>query len=296
MELRHLRYFIALAERLNFTQAAAQVHVTQSTLSHQISRLEDELGRKLFDRGVRHVTLTAAGELFLPQAAKALAEVDAGIALINAPAKTFAGTLRLGTTMTLNMGLVPRCLALFLESHPAMRISVEEDTADGLIAGLRAGNLDLVLAYRPFDLDGLLFEPLYAEEMLVAVNRAHPLAKRKRLRMVELHGRDLVLPARRFTTRIQIDEALRACGAEPHIVVETTSIAGLLALVQRSPTATIISRSALAEHMGLVAIPLEGPSLQRSPGLLWLDRQVRTPPIAAFAGIVRRVAHALSAD
>lgn len=290
MELRHLRYFLALAERLNFTQAAAQVHVTQSTLSHQIGRLEEELGHKLFDRGVRHVALTAAGELFLPQAAKALAEVDAGIALINAPAKTFIGTLRLGTTMTLNMGLVPRCLALFSGSHPSMRVSVEEDTADGLIAGLRAGRLDLVLAYSPFDLGGLLFEPLYAEELLVAVNRAHPLATRKRLRMVELHGRDLVLPARRFTTRMQIDEALRACGAEPQVVVETTSIAGLLALVQRSPMATIVSRSALADHMDLVAIPLEGPSLQRSPGLLWLEGQERTPPIASFAGIVRRVA------
>jgi LysR family transcriptional regulator, cyn operon transcriptional activator len=294
MEPRHLRYFLALAERLNFTQAAAQVHVTQSTLSHQISRLEEELGQRLFDRVARPLALTAAGELFLPQAAKALAEIDIGITLIGAPGKAFAGTTSLGTTMTLNMGLVPRCLALFSDANPSMRLTVEENTADGLIADMRAGRLDLILAYKPFDLDGLLFEPLYSEEMVVAVNERHPLAARKRLRMVELHGRDLALPAWKFTTRMQIDQALRAAGAEPKIVVETSSIAGMLALVQQSPMATIVSRSALADHLGLVAIPLEGPTLQRTPGLIWLEGQPRTPAIASFAAIVRRVAKSLA--
>jgi len=294
MELRHLRYFLALAERLNFTQAAAQVHVTQSTLSHQIGRLEEELGQRLFDRGARHVALTAAGELFLPQAAKALAEIDIGIAMIGAPSKAFTGTLSLGTTMTLNMGLVPKCLALFSHAHPSMRLAVEENTADGLIADMRAGRLDLILAYKPFNLDGLLFEPLYSEEMVVAVNATHPFAARKRLRMVELHGRDLTLPARKFTTRVQIDEALRAAGAVPQIVVETSSIAGMLALVQQSPLATIVSRSALADHLGLLAVPLEGPTLQRTPGLIWLEGRPRTPTIASFAAIVRRVATSLA--
>lgn len=296
MELRHLRYFLALAERLNFTQAAAQVHVTQSTLSHQINRLEEELGQRLFDRGARHVALTAAGELFLPQAAKALAEIDIGIAMIGASDKAFTGALSLGTTMTLNMGLVPRCLAIFSQAHPSMRLTVEENTADGLIADMRAGRLDLILAYKPFDLEGLLFEPLYSEELVVAVNERHPFAARKRLRMVELHGRDLTLPARKYTTRVQIDEALRAAGAKPQIVVETSSIAGMLALVQQAPMATIVSRSALADHLGLLAIPLEGPTLQRTPGLIWLEGQPRTPTIASFAAIVRRVAKSLAKD
>lgn len=296
MELRHLRYFLALAERLNFTQAAAQVHVTQSTLSHQINRLEEELGQRLFDRGARHVALTAAGELFLPQAAKALAEIDIGIAMIGASDKAFTGTLSLGTTMTLNMGLVPKCLALFSQAHPSMRLTVEENTADGLIADMRAGRLDLILAYKPFELEGLLFEPLYSEELVVAVNAQHPFATRKRLRMVELHGRDLTLPARKYTTRLQIDEALRAAGAKPQIVVETSSIAGMLALVQQAPMATIVSRSALADHLGLRAIPLEGPTLQRTPGLIWLEGQPRTPTMASFAAIVRRVAKSLAKD
>lgn len=290
MELRHLRYFLALAEKLNFTKAAAQVHVTQSTLSHQIGRLEAELGQQLFDRSGRRVTISAAGELFLSKAVKALAEIDSGIALMNTSKKALLGNLRIGTTPTLNMGVVPACLAQFSRDHPSMHVFVDENTGDGLIGDLRADRLDLVLAYRPFELDGLIFEPLYTEEMVVVVNAAHPFAERKRLRMIELHRRELVLPPQKFTTRIQIDEAFQAAGAEPVISIETSSIAALLALVQQAPFATIVSRSALSKHLGLRAIPLEGPTLVRTPGLIGMKDRRRTPAMASFASLVRAVA------
>jgi LysR family cyn operon transcriptional activator len=290
MELRHLRYFLALAERLNFTQAAAQVYVTQSTLSHQIIQLEDELGMKLFDRSDRRVVLTAAGELFLPKAIKALAEIDSGIALVKTPAKTLTGQLRIGTTPTLNMEVVPHCLALFSREHPSMRVMVDEGTGDGLIADLRKGLLDLLVAYRPFDLEGLVFEPLYTEEMVVVVNQRHPFTRRRRLRFMDLHRRELVLPPRKFTTRVQLDEAFAAVGAEPVVLMESSSIAAMLKLVQQVSLATIVSRSALPPHLGLHAIPLEGPTLVRTPGLIWLRDQARTPAEASFAALVRTIA------
>jgi LysR family cyn operon transcriptional activator len=292
MELRHLRYFLALAERLNFTQAAAQVHVTQSTLSHQIGQIEAELGQKLFDRSDRRVSLTAAGELFLPRAMKALAEIDSGIALMNTPAKTLTGQLRVGTTPTLNMEVVPHCVARYLRGHPSMRVLVDEGTGDGLIADMRAGRLDLVVAYRPFDLTGLVFEPLYTEEMVVVVNPDHPFARRKRLRVVELHQKELFLAPRKFPTRVQLDESCAAAGAEPVVALETASIAAMLKLVQQAPVATIISRSAVSEHLGLLMIPMEGPTVVRTPGLIWLEERVLTPPVAAFAALVRTVARA----
>lgn len=290
VELRHLRYFLAVAERLNFTQAAARVHVTQSTLSHQIGQLEEELGHKLFDRSGGRVTLTAAGELFLPKAIKALAEIDSGIAIINDTTRELTGDLRIGSTPTLNMEVIPTCLALFAEQHPAMHVLVDEGTADTLIADMRAGRLDLVIAYRPFDLDGLLFEPLSTEEIVVVVNANHPWHSRKRVRMVELHRKELVLPPRKFTTRVQIDEALQAAGAEPLIATEVSSIATMLALVQRAPVAAIVSRSAVADHLGLHVIALEGPALVRTPGLIWLEDRPRAPAAASFAAIVRKVA------
>lgn len=290
MELRHLRYFLALAERLNFTQAAAQVHVTQSTLSHQIQQLEDELGQPLFDRSARRVTLTAAGELFLPRAIKALAEIDSGIALVNTPQRTLEGQLRVGTTPTLNMQVVPRCVALFSRAHPSMRVMIDEGTGDALVTDLRRGGLDLLVAYRPFELEGLAFEPLFTEELVGVVNRQHPLSGRKRLRVIDLHQRELVLAPRKYTTRVQLDEAFAAAGAEPIIAMESSSIAAMLGIVTQLPLATIVSRSAVPPHMQLQVIPLEGPVLERTPGLIWLSDAPRTPAVASFAAQMRTVA------
>jgi LysR family cyn operon transcriptional activator len=290
MELRHLRYFLAVTERLSFTLAAAQVHVTQSTLSHQIQQLEDELGQKLFDRSAGRVTITAAGELFLPKVIKALAEIDSGIAMINDTARKLTGELRVGTTPTLNMEIVPQCLALFSREHPSFHVLVDEGTGDALLADLRASRLDLVVAYRPFDLEGAVFEPLYTEELVLVVSDSHPLRHRKRLRMVELHRRELALPPRKFTTRLQLDEAFHSAGAEPLVSFEMSSLAGILALVQRSSVATIISRSALPKHLGLHSIALEGPTLVRTPGLIYLAERARTPAAASFAAILRTVA------
>lgn len=293
MELRHLRYFLALAERLNFTQAAAQVHVTQSTLSHQIGQLEQELGQRLFDRSDRRVTITGAGELFLSKAIKALAEIDSGIALMNTSTRDLTGQLRIGTTPTLNMGVVPLCVSLFAQDHPSMHLMIDEDNSDGLISGMRSGRLDIAIAYQPSNqplmLHDLLFEPLYTEEMVLVVGERHPFARRKRVRMVELHRRELVLPPRKFTTRVQIDEAFKAAGAEPFVSIEIVSITAMLALVAQTRLATIVSRSALGGRTGLRAIPIEAPTLVRTPGLIWVRDKPRGPAVAAFAEIMRRL-------
>src|SRR5215475_6312356 len=96
MELRHLRYFEALAETLNFTRAAERVHVTQSTLSHQIRQLEEEIGQPLFDRIGKKVVTTEAGELFLAFATRALKEVDHGIAMLKPSSRGLSGQVRIG--------------------------------------------------------------------------------------------------------------------------------------------------------------------------------------------------------
>ena len=122
MELRHLRYFVAVAESLSFTRAAERVHVTQSTLSHQIRQLEDEVGQVLFDRLGKKVFMTEAGQLFLAHAQRALREVDAGLALLRPEAGGLSGQLRIGATHTFNIGLIPECVALFLARHPTVKL------------------------------------------------------------------------------------------------------------------------------------------------------------------------------
>lgn len=120
MELRHLRYFVALAETLSFTRAAERVHVTQSTLSHQIRQLEEQIGQPLFDRIGKKVVTTEAGELFLAFAARALKEVDLGLAMLQPGGGGLSGRLRIGATHTFNIGLIPECVALFLARHPTV--------------------------------------------------------------------------------------------------------------------------------------------------------------------------------
>ncbi len=293
MELRHLRYFLALAERLNFTQAAAQVHVTQSTLSHQIAQLEEELGQRLFDRAGRKVTITPAGELFLPKAVRALDEIDSGIALLSSSAKSLMGVLRVGTTPTFNILVIPRCIALFLEKHPSIRITIDQDNAAGIAQKVQAGSTDIAVGYHPGENDVLSFEPLCNEEMSLVVGPGHPLASRKRVRMVELHRRELMLPSRTFATRRMLDEAFASAGAEPIISVETDSISAMLATVRQTSLGTIVSRHAVPASSDLKVIPLESPSPLRTPGLIWLRDKARTPAEASFASILRTVTTSL---
>ncbi|CAP43222.1 LysR substrate-binding domain-containing protein [Bordetella petrii] len=290
MELRHLRYFIALAGSLNFTRAAERVHVTQSTLSHQIRQLEEEIGQRLFDRVGKRVVITAAGETFLAYAARALREIDQGLSELKQSAASLTGELRVGTTHTFNQSFIPDCMARFLQHHPTVRVIIEELAADAIAARLEAGQLDLGVAYRPESTSGLQFEPLFNEELVLVVSAAHPLAARKRIRMIELHREPLVLLTPGFSTRRLLDECFAAAGAEPSVVAETNTIAAMLGMVTRLPVGAIAAPSAVAPSPALRMIPMENPTPMRTPGLL-LNREVpQSRPGRAFAALLRKQA------
>lgn len=291
MELRHLRYFVALADTLSFTRAAERVHVTQSTLSHQIRQLEEELGQPLFDRIGKKVVSTEAGELFLGFAARALKEVDQGIAMLRPGGGGLTGQVRIGATHTFNIGLIPECVAQFLARHPAVQVQVEELSADQISRRLHDGELDIGIAYRPSDPSELWFEPLYNEEMVLVVSDAHPLAARKRIRMVELHQQRLVLLPRYFATRTMLEQCFAASGAEPLVVAEMSTIAPMFGLVLRMPIGAIVAVNAVpAALQGLRTIPIESPTPIRTPGILWRLGGEKPAPVQSFAVIVRKTA------
>jgi LysR family cyn operon transcriptional activator len=291
MELRHLRYFVALADCLSFTRAAERVHVTQSTLSHQIRQLEEEIGQTLFERIGKKVVTTEAGELFLGFASRALREVDQGIAMLKPDAGGLTGKVRIGATHTFNIGLIPECVALFLARHPTVQVRVDELSADEIGTRLHAGELDLGIAYRPNGPTDLWFEPLYNEEMVLVVAEGHPLAGRKRIRMVELHQQRLVLMSDYFATRTLLEECFKASGAEPVVVAEMSTIAPMLGLVQRTQIGSIVATNAIPAGMtGLKLIPLESPTPVRTPGILWRLGGRQPAPVQSFAVILRKTA------
>jgi LysR family transcriptional regulator, cyn operon transcriptional activator len=291
MELRHLRYFTALAETLSFTRAAERVHVTQSTLSHQIRQLEDEVGQPLFDRIGKKVVTTEAGELFLGFAGRALKEVDLGLAMLKPGAGGLTGQVRIGATHTFNIGLIPECVAQFLARHPTVQVRVEELPAEQIGTKLHAGELDIGIAYRPNGPTDLWFEPLYNEEMVLVVSDTHPLAGRKRIRMVELHQQRLVLMPDYFATRTLLEECFKASGAEPLVVAEMSTIAPMLGLALRAQIGAIVAINAVPAGMtGLQMIPIESPTPIRTPGILWRLEDDKAAPVQSFAVIVRKTA------
>lgn len=291
MELRHLRYFKALSECLNFTRAAERMHVTQSTLSHQIKQLEESLDRQLFDRVGKKVVLTEAGEIFLEFVTSALGAVDKGIGALKESAGALTGQIRVGATHTFNLQFLPECVATFLAKHPMVKVTVEELSADQICVKLKTGELDLGIAYRPNTADELWFEPLHNEEMMLVVSAHHPFAGRKRIRFVELHRQQLVLLPREFSTRLMLDECFLACGAEPMVVAEMNTIAPMLQLVARTQIAAIVTANAIDAQSGLHVVMLEDPTPVRTPGILW-SRAARqqTVHIRSFSSIVRKLA------
>lgn len=281
----------ALAECLNFTRAAERVHVTQSTLSHQIRQLEDELGRALFERAGKRVVITDAGEVFLEFAARALREVDQGLGALKASSRELRGEVRVGATHTFNLGFIPECVATFLARHPMAKVVVNELSADEIGTRLHAGELDLGVAYRPAVQGDLSFEPLYNEEMVLVVSNEHPLARRKRIRMVELHAQSLVLLPKTFATRTLLDESFQACGAEPVIVSEMNTIAPMLGLVARTRIGAIVAINAVPQGAGLRVVPLESPTPIRTPGILRKRETKQTLQTRSFSSIIRQLAH-----
>ena len=289
MELRHLRYFAALAGSLSFTRAAERVHVTQSTLSHQIRQLEDELGSPLFDRVAKRVTLTEAGETFLAYAIRALQEIDQGVGALKETEGELAGFVRVGATHSFNLGFIPECVSIFMKRHPTVHMTVQELAADSIVQKVSAGELDLGITYRPTGLSELVFEPLYNEEMVLVVGPSHPLYKRKRVRMVELHRQAIALLTREFTTRAMLEECFMACGAEPLVVAEMNTISPMLSLVERTEIATIVSRSVIPGGGSLKAIPIENPTPIRTPGILRRKTERPSPDVRSFSSIVRKL-------
>jgi LysR family transcriptional regulator, cyn operon transcriptional activator len=289
MELRHVRYFDAVAETLNFTRAAGRLHVTQSTLSHQIRQLEEELGFALFDRASRRVRLTEAGEILRGYLAPALQQIDRGVQALRADAQTLTGHVRLGTTPSFNTRMVPLCVSTFLAHNPGIRVSVEELSAGQIAKRLASDHLDLAVSYKPEGTE-LWFEPLYKEELRLVVAASHPLAKRRRVRMVELHRAHMVLLPGHFVTRRLLDDCFEAAGAEPLVVAELNSIAPMIELIRQTQLAGIIAETAVTPGADLSVIPLEDPTPLRTPGMLWKKGATRSPLIKHFASIIRRAA------
>ena len=177
MELRQLRYFIAVAEESSFSRAARRLHVSQPPLSIQVKSLEEELGARLLERGNRGVSLTVAGRVFLEEARTVLSGLEHARSETLRAHRGETGKLSVGFVSIADYGILPPALKSFRASRPGVEVQLHELTTDAQIPQLRAGRLDLGIALAPVDEPDLEFERLLREELVLAAPSGHPAAQ-----------------------------------------------------------------------------------------------------------------------
>jgi LysR family hydrogen peroxide-inducible transcriptional activator len=192
MEIHQLRYFLAVASTGSFSRAAELCHVAQPSLSQQIQKLERELKERLFDRERQGAVLTEAGERLLPRAERALGELQAAQQEIRDLRGQVSGPLRLGVLPTIAPYFLPRVLPAFLAEHPAVELSVYEETTQHLVQGLRDRDLDLALASPPLPA-ALDSQAIFSEELLVALPPGHRLAGEEEIPLDHLRDEAFIL-------------------------------------------------------------------------------------------------------
>jgi DNA-binding transcriptional LysR family regulator len=240
MELRHLRYFVAIAEEQSFTRAAERLWIAQPGLSTQIRKLEAELRIKLFERHTRGVELTAAGEVFLERARAALAAADEARAVGRDLESGMVGSVRLGLATGAPSRLVPALLGSFGEGHPEVEVTVLESYGGTLLCDLRDGRLDAMLAPSLFSSPELRHAQLGHEPWVVLVGPGHRLARPGPVGAGELEGEEFVVTGHRDG------------GAYDRTVAETLSGLGLTTVLRRGgPGPALFKAVADGEALGL---------------------------------------------
>ena len=290
MELRHIRYFVALAESLSFTKAAWQMHVSQPTLSHQIKQLEEELGKKLVSRKDRRITLTAEGEAFLSHSVAVLAEIDSALVDISTPRRKSSGRVTIGALATLSVSVVPDSLAILFESHPGISVCIEEISSVAEIERrLMEESLDIGLVYPPLSGHGLAIETLYEEQAVLFVRRDHKLARRKKIRLLDLHRQGVILPLGTEYRQL-LEGLLRSVGAQPDVVVELVGFGTVPKLVEKTGLAAIVAENAVSSGEAFRAIPIERPLPIRVPTMCSKRDRVQPAAVVAMETAIRQLA------
>ena len=268
MELRHLRYFLAVADRLSFTRAADQLHVTQPTLSHQVKDLEKEIGSVLFDRVGRRVYLTPSGEALREYAQQALNAINSATVAISELEGLAHGTLAIGVFESFSGSLLPPLLAQFSKLYPGVHVTVRQLLTGQLEEQLDKGNLDLGIAYSPPATDNVMAEKLFDDPLVLVVDTKHPLAHKRRIHMTALDGESLMLLTAEFPSRRMLESCFSSVGAKPRVVLEINSIQAALATVSSMTLATILTERIAKTVPGLHCIKLV-PTIMRTAAIFW---------------------------
>ncbi|GEP60268.1 LysR substrate-binding domain-containing protein [Reyranella soli] len=233
MDLRRLRYFVAVAEELHFGRAARRLNVSQPPLSVQIRTLEREVGAPLLMRTQRRVELTEAGRVLLDEARRLLGQAEAAVIHARRAALGTVGRLTVGFVSTVDYSILPPLVRRFRQKHPGVALKLLELTGDRQQALLQSGELDLGLSILPSPAPGLTTRPVFREPLIAGVPANHRLAARRRIALRALTAEPFIQFPREFAPGLY-DLAIAACqgaGFTPHLAQEAIQMQTILGLV-----------------------------------------------------------------
>jgi len=294
MELRHLRYFLAVGEALNFTKAASRLRVAQPALSRQVQDLEDEIGVDLLRRSPRGVTLTAEGKLFLEEVRELLERADESVAKVRALARGEYGELHVGYAPTPSVELLPPALAAFQKIAPRVKVVLHDLAGDELVAGLLDGSLELAIMVEDTDerTVEIAFETLRRIKFCAAMAPGHAYARKKHLTLAEVTTQPLIgLRRRDYAEYYRIlDRLFAGEKTKPKVTVECDSSTSMLTELETGSGIAIVSE--LFRHVAgkrLVYRPLSNATETHNIGVARAKKGDVTPAGEKFCEALRQV-------
>lgn len=292
IELRHIRYFIAVAEELNFGRAAARLHIAQPPLSVQIQVLERELGVKLFDRTGRRTSLTREGEVFLLEARQICDQVSRARRAVNQAASGELGRLRIAGVPYAFMEVLPTVVPKFRRQNPNIVVDLREASTQESLDSLLAGTVDVAYVRQGDPVEGLEVEPVRTGTLEVVVPQGHRLAGVGSIDIIDLANEPFVATSRHISPYYydQTLSALAAAGITPRMVVEATSIQAQLGYVACGMGVSLVPNSFKSSDSKYVEwVGLQEPIVSTDVAVAWASGLI-PPVVDHFLNIAREEA------
>ena len=259
MELRQLKYFIRVAECLNFSEAAKESCISQSTLSQQIKQLEQELGSELFLRNSRTVSLTEAGMELLPYARTTIKDADACIERIRDLKDILTGTMNIGVTYSFSP-ILTETIFSFIKKYPKVKLNIFYKPMSELMDMLRDRKVDFVLAFKPSaPMEGIESQILFQNYLAAIVSSTHSLASEKKVSLEQIAQHGIALPSKGLQARNMLDKVLERYNFNLKARIELNDPDILLNLVRQSNLVTVLAEASIHNERGVKAVPIDIP-------------------------------------
>ncbi|WP_025785782.1 LysR family transcriptional regulator [Sporosarcina sp. D27] len=284
MDIKQLRYFVAVVKEGGFSGAATKLHLSQPSLSKAIRTLEGQIGFQLLDRTTKRVDLTESGRVFYERALHILSEMDIFEKEVNEVKVAGSGEVRLGMIESVK-NWIPNVLKWYREEYPDMHVVLKEVLGrNDIEKALRDYAVHICLTNEFIDEPDIVTAPLYKEKLVLVLNAAHPLASRAYIELGHLADEPFIITSRGFQTRVNINEAFKEAGVSMDICYDADRFETILTLVEAGIGVSIIPRNYIGEVVPetLAIRELDSPSLERTVYLAYVKNRYRPPAIEAL--------------